>query len=79
MKKFLLCAAIAVACLFPAYALGRREKLGADKQRHCKHLYGVWGNGATDVFVVGDGGTILHYGTGLSVQVPPSLLLLLDY
>jgi hypothetical protein len=25
-------------------------------------LYGVWGSSATDVFAVGDGGTILHYG-----------------
>ena len=24
-------------------------------------LYGVWGSSASDVFAVGDGGTILHY------------------
>jgi hypothetical protein len=25
-------------------------------------LYGVWGSSSSDVFAVGDDGTILHYG-----------------
>jgi len=29
-----------------------------------EHLYGVWGNSATDVFAVGNYGTILHYTSG---------------
>ena len=33
-------------------------------------LYGVWGSCGSDVFAVGDSGTILHYGSKGGIYLP---------
>ena len=35
------------------------------------HLHGVWGSSSTDVFAVGDYGTILHYGESVTTTTVP--------
>src|SRR5688572_5152826 len=50
---------------------GPLDSLGKPLLMHC-YLRGVWGSSPTDLYIVGDGGLILHSNDGESWEVKES-------
>ena len=77
MKHKKLIQVILVVVLFIPFIAFAGEWTWQNPLPQGHNLRGLWGGSGTDVFAVGDGGTILHYNGSTWINIsnmPPSVL-----